>query len=160
MKILLPLGLALLLAQAAPGQSPSTSPARGGKPEQMIRTLEERRFEAMVKKDSATMRQILADDLIYTHSNAKVDGKEALIASIVTGSTNYKSFQTEDVQVRDYGGTAVVTGLARVNVFSGGQDQNLRLRFTDVYVNRNGRWQMVAWQSTRQPEASPAPAAK
>jgi hypothetical protein len=32
---------------------------------------------------------------------------------------------------------------------SEGRDLSLELRFTDVYVQRGGRWQMVAWPSTR-----------
>jgi hypothetical protein len=26
------------------------------------------------------------------------------------------------------------------------------VRFTDVYAKRNGKWQMVVWQSTKLPE--------
>ena len=35
---------------------------------------------------------------------------------------------------------------------------SLKLLFTDVWVRQpDGKWQMVAWQSTRAPEPSPAP---
>jgi hypothetical protein len=46
----------------------------------------------------------------------------------------------------------VLTGIARISVQSGGNALNFGVRFTDVYVRRNGNWQMVAWQSTRLPE--------
>jgi ketosteroid isomerase-like protein len=46
----------------------------------------------------------------------------------------------------------VVTGIARVQVLSGGQPVTFRMRYTDVYVKRGNRWQMVAWQATRMPQ--------
>jgi len=51
--------------------------------------------------------------------------------------------------VRVYAATAVVTGQAAVEIKVNGQAKNLQIRFIDVYVKREGHWQMVAWQSTR-----------
>jgi hypothetical protein len=45
-----------------------------------------------------------------------------------------------------------VNGIVHNQVRSGGQLRNLPLRFTDVYVKKGGRWQMVAWQSTIIPQ--------
>jgi hypothetical protein len=36
---------------------------------------------------------------------------------------------------------------------------DIRLLYTDVYVRRDGRWLLAAWQSTRVPEPPPAAAA-
>jgi len=46
----------------------------------------------------------------------------------------------------------VLTGACRISVTSGGRPNSFSVRFTDVYANTGGRWQMVAWQSTRLPE--------
>jgi hypothetical protein len=35
---------------------------------------------------------------------------------------------------------------------SNGRPNSFGVRFTDVYANKGGRWQMVTWQSTRLPE--------
>ena len=51
--------------------------------------------------------------------------------------------------VRVYGPTAVLTGSA--DMVLRGQPDTIRLRYTLVYAKRDGRWQMVAWQSTRLP---------
>ena len=120
-----------------------------GRPDKEILFLERQRFDAMIKQDSMLLKQILADDLQYTHSNGQTDTKAAFLNTLFSGKTVYRSIRTEGVQVRDYGNTTVVTGLANVNVVTEGKEKDLRLRYTDVYVKRNGRWQMVAWQSTR-----------
>jgi hypothetical protein len=50
------------------------------------------------------------------------------------------------------GATVVLTGAARIRVTANGNPISFGVRFTDVYVNKDGQWQMVAWQSTRLPE--------
>ena len=50
---------------------------------------------------------------------------------------------------QDLGSTVVLTGEASISVNSGGNAMSFRVRFTDVWANRNGGWQMVTWQSTR-----------
>jgi hypothetical protein len=42
-----------------------------------------------------------------------------------------------------------VTGRAHVKAKVKGQDVSIELRFLDVYIQRQGSWQMVAWQSAR-----------
>jgi len=113
-----------------------------------ILELENRRIEAMTKGDTQALEEILADDLIYTHTTARLDTKASFIESIKSGRTNYKSVERKDVEVRQLGDTAVVTGHAKFHV----GDNTFEARFTDVYAKRNGAWQMVAWQSTRVPD--------
>ena len=45
-----------------------------------------------------------------------------------------------------------LTGIARIRVTSGGNPNSFAVRFTDVYANKGGKWQMVTWQSTRTPD--------
>ncbi|MDA0264135.1 MAG: nuclear transport factor 2 family protein [Chloroflexi bacterium] len=113
-----------------------------------IIALENRRIEAMVSGDVAALGEILADDLIYTHTTARLDTKESFIDAVKTGRSNYKSVDREDVKVSQYGDTAVVTGHAKFHV----GDNKFDARFIDVYAKRNNAWQMVAWQSTRVPD--------
>ena len=120
--------------------------------EQQVLDLENRRFQAMVDADIAALESIFADDLSYTHSTAALDTKESFIGSLSSGALKYESMTPSNMQVRDYGGTAVVTGNADVRVVTGGQQIGFSLRFTDVVVRRDGRWQVVAWHATRLPE--------
>ena len=50
---------------------------------------------------------------------------------------------------QDLGNAVVLTGVAAISVTSGGNPNSFRVRFTDVYADKGGQWQMVTWQSTR-----------
>ena len=108
-------------------------------------------MHAMAQKDFATLNAVLADDLIYTHSSARLDTKQSLIGNMQSGSTVYTSLEPSDVTAQDLGDTVVLTGVARIKVVSNGAPNAFEVRFTDVYAKRNGQWQMVTWQSTRLP---------
>ncbi|MGH7053742.1 MAG: nuclear transport factor 2 family protein [Stellaceae bacterium] len=119
---------------------------------QTVIALDKGRMEAMARKDIATLNELISDDLVYTHSSARIDTKGSLIGAMESGKTVYTAVVPSDVKAQDCGDTVVLTGSARISVNSGGNAMNFGVRFTDVYVNKGGRWQMVAWQSTRLPE--------
>ena len=118
---------------------------------QAIIDLDAKRMTAMAAKDVATLEAVLADDLIYTHSSARLDTKRSLIDAMVKGTTVYTGVEPSDVKAQDLGDTVVLTGIAQIKVVSNGTPNEFGVRFTDVYTRRNGRWQMVTWQSTRLP---------
>jgi ketosteroid isomerase-like protein len=118
----------------------------------MVIELDRKRMTAMAQKDIATLNEVIADDLIYTHSSARLDTKQSLIGNMESGSTVYTSVVPSDVKAQDLGDTVVLTGSCRISVNSGGNAMNFGVRFTDVYARRGGKWQMVTWQSTRTPD--------
>ena len=118
---------------------------------QMIIDLDRKRMEAMAKKDVATLNALLADDLVYCHSSARLDTKQSLIGAMESGATVYTAVEPSDVKAQDLGDAVVLTGVAQIKVTSNGTPNAFGVRFTDVYANRGGRWQMVTWQSTRLP---------
>lgn len=114
--------------------------------------LDAQRMTAMAQGDVGTLNALIADELVYTHSSARLDTKKSLIENMQSGKTVYTAVVPSDVRAQDYGDTVVLTGVARISVNSGGNAMNFGVRFTDVWVNRGGDWQMVAWQSTKLPE--------
>jgi hypothetical protein len=119
---------------------------------QKIIDLDQKRMHAMAQKDIATLNALLSDDLVYTHSTARLDTKQSLIGAMESGRTVYTAVEPSDVKAQDLGNAVVLTGAARIGVMSSGNPVSFRVRFTDVYVNKGGQWQMVAWQSTRLPD--------
>jgi ketosteroid isomerase-like protein len=119
---------------------------------QKIIDLDRTRMNAMAQKDIATLNALISDDLVYTHSTARVDTKKSLIEAMESGRTVYTGVEPSDVKAQDLGNAVVLTGSARIHVMSNGRPNSFGVRFTDVYVNNGGQWQMVAWQSTRLPE--------
>lgn len=118
----------------------------------MIIELDKKRMNAMGQQDIATLEALLSDDLVYTHSSARLDTKRSLIEAMQSGKTVYTSVVPSDVKAQDCGDAVVLTGVARISTNSGGKPNSFGVRFTDVYANKGGRWQMVVWQSTKLPE--------
>jgi ketosteroid isomerase-like protein len=116
---------------------------------QKIIDLDRKRMQAMAQKDVAALNDLIADDLIYTHSSARIDTKQSLIGNMQSGATVYNSVEPSDVKAQDLGSAVVLTGVAKIQVTSGGKPNAFAVRFTDVYADRGGKWQMVTWQSTR-----------
>lgn len=116
-----------------------------------VEKAERSRFEAMVQHDYAALDRLLSGDLTYGLSDGTVKSKEAFLAALKAGTLSYTSISPVELAVRLYGGTAVVNGVADMVVAPKAGEMPIRVRFTDVYVFREGRWVMVAWQSARAP---------
>jgi ketosteroid isomerase-like protein len=119
---------------------------------QTVIELDKQRMAAMANKDIAKLNELISNDLVYTHSTARLDTKQSLIGNMESGSTVYTSVVPSDVKAQDLGDTVVLTGSCKIGVMSQGRPNSFGVRFTDVWANKSGKWQMVAWQSTRTPD--------
>jgi hypothetical protein len=128
--------------------------AQAGKAEQTVLQAEKDRFAAMIKGDRPALEKLLADDLTYTHSSALFETKEQFIKSVTSGNIDYVSIvpSESDWKVRVHGDTAIVNGVAAVNVIDTGKDLKIKIRYTTILTNRSGAWQLQAWQATRFPQ--------
>lgn len=122
-----------------------------------IAQLERRRFDAQVARDTTALADILADDLIYTHSNGHQDSKASYLASVASGQSRYDHVAIEALTVRPYADdrTAVVNGQVRINLGPGpdGQPQFIRIKYAVVYVQQPAGWRMVLWHAQKQASA-------
>lgn len=108
------------------------------------------RFKVMVAKDRAGLEAVMHRDLVYFHSSGVADNKDSYIASIFSGKSNYQSIDALELVTRVYGETGINTGIVNIiTINAEGKEAPLKLRFTDVFVFEDGRWQMVSWQSTK-----------
>lgn len=129
---------------------PVFAPAQS-KCDRKILDTEQRRFEAMMHKDTALLRDLLADDLVYVHSNALTENKKEHISAISGGRLVYEKMTREQVKVRRYGKTALTNGIVQVRVILNQNPLEMRLAYTAVYRKKGGTWQLANWQSTRVP---------
>ena len=123
-----------------------------------VETLERQRFEAQVKKDYPLLEKVFADDLVYTHSNGKQNNKTEYIQSIRDGKSQYDKIDVEALNVRAYndGKTAVVNGTITITLPNkpDGTPNLAHLKYVVVQVKDAKKgWQVVLWQSQKQPEA-------
>ena len=138
-------GTAAFAAAQSPGMAPTKTAA------EVTRLLREF-LAAAGRNDLVVFERFFADDLIYTHSTARIDTKESLIGNTKSGRTVYTGLEASDVVAQDLGDAVVLTGVARVNVSSNGNPVSFGIRFVNVYANRGGEWKMVTWQSTKTPD--------
>jgi len=138
----------LLLAVAVPAAGAEPKPPKTTAAD-AVKAAELKRFEAAEKDDLDLLGKTLADDLTYTHSTGVLQTKAQFLDDLKSGKLKFKKIEPSDLQVRVYGTTAIINGTAKLAVVSDGQPKDVSIRFTDVWVNRAGRWQMVAWQSTK-----------
>ena len=120
----------------------------GAKDKDAVLTAEKARFAAMVAQNYDVLDQLLGDELFYQHSNGDVDNKTTLIQSIRDGKRRYNSITLDSSAVRIYGNTAIINGLCNyAQRFADGDPNDRQLRFTDVWVKRGRKWQLVSWQA-------------
>ena len=120
-------------------QSPALTPA-----EVEVRKLERAWLDAYEKKDVTAMTSIVADDFTITFSDGSVQTKPQIIESLKRPGGSTSKFTTENVQSRVYGDTVILIGLVISEWKQNGQPMSDRSRYTDTYVKRNGKWQVVA----------------
>lgn len=117
--------------------------------EQTIRRLETERSQAILRGDFATLERIYADDFSMVGTSGAVRNKAQFIADHKSGALKTESQTFADVNVRVYGDAAIVTGLMTQKGRDKGKDVSGQIRFTRVYVKRNGQWQFVAAHNSR-----------
>ena len=140
---------------------PSSAPGSGSAqvagaeldPEQ-LRRREQQRVDYLVAGEYDRLAEMASPTLSYTHSNAALDSKEGFLRDLRSGRVVYRSMQHRDVAIRFVSpGVAVLNGLTDAVVTVDGQDQDVPLRFTIIYVLRDGEWLFEAWHSVRRPAA-------
>lgn len=134
--------------QATPQKTPTRAEAIAA-----TNDAETKRIEALVKGDVAALEAMFTKDMVYTHSNGKVDTKETLLESLKTGASKYLSLMLSEKKHQVYGNTVIVTGIAEVKVKSGENEVAFKARFTEVWTRQKGEWKFALWQTTRLPEA-------
>ncbi len=117
--------------------------------EQAILKLEQQWEDALLKSDAAALEKLYDETMLYTHSSGSVDDKAKYINAIRSGATKYQSMKRDDIKVRVYGNTALVTCHWEVHVLAGTNKIDTNARYLHVYVKQKDGWKMVSHQATR-----------
>ena len=105
----------------------------------------ENKWNAAYKRgDIATMESLLADDFIITVEDGSTLSKSGYIAHNGDSTVHVEVTEMSDLKVRMHGNIVVVTGAYHEKGLSKGKSYEYRDRFTDVWMNINGTWQVIA----------------
>jgi uncharacterized protein (TIGR02246 family) len=135
-------------AGSSPTPSPTAAMEIGASAEQEVRSLGLEYDKAYVQQDAAGFDRLLADEFTLTDHEGKVLSKTEVIAAAKSGNNRVEVGKSEDVKVRLYGNTALVTGRWIEKSTSKGRVINATMQATTVYVKRDGRWQIISDQVT------------
>lgn len=106
---------------------------------------------AWTQHDRAFIEGVLAPEWAVTQADGAI-----LTRSVVLGTffdaVQFDSNVIDDVTVAVFGDTAVVRGRTTASARMNGEAVQARIRFTDVFIRRNGRWQVVASHASPLPQ--------
>jgi uncharacterized protein (TIGR02246 family) len=135
-------------SSASPVPSASASTETAAKVEQEIRDLQAQYDKAALQQDAAAYERLFADDFTLTQMGGKVSTKPELIAMAKAEDTKMEIGRSEDVKVRLYGDTAIVTCRWIEKSTTKGKPFEGTQIFTTVWVKNNGTWRIVSDQGT------------
>lgn len=134
-------------SRTSPG-GPTSAAVVQAQIEEIIR-IENARLAAGVRKDTAAVSAATADDYIQIDTDGRVLDKSSTMRRISSSFAQLTANPVDDIVVHMHGNTAILTGRATPNGSIGGKEVGAPVRYSRVYVKRDGRWQVVLFQQTR-----------
>src|SRR5689334_23639412 len=124
---------------------PSTQPSSRStiEVEQHIRQLNDEFVKAIVRADAEALSRIMSDDFFFTYP-LEGDDKAQFIADVTSGDLKVEHIQLEQVSVRVFGKTAVLTARDSSTWLYQGRELTGQYKFLGVFAERDDRWQLCA----------------
>src|SRR4029453_7415592 len=117
--------------------------------EQEVLQADLQRFDAMVNGDEGALDRLLAPEVTYITSGARIEDKRSILYNLRTKATSYRSIIATERKVRTTGSVGVVTGVSAMRGVERRLDIDITTRYTAVFIRRDGRWQLTAFQATQ-----------
>jgi ketosteroid isomerase-like protein len=113
---------------------------------QRVRQLNDDWVKAMMRADAETLDRIMADDFFFTYP-LEGDDKTQFISDVTSGDLKIKHISREQVNVRVFGSTAVLTARDSATWLYHGRELSGQYKIVKVFAERAGRWQLCAVQA-------------
>jgi ketosteroid isomerase-like protein len=117
--------------------------------EDQVKEAEKAWAAATSKGDFATLDKVLANDLVYSHSNAEIDTKQSFIDNLKTKVRTYHAVTYDSMIVKVVGNTAILSAKGGLDVTTRGTRAQVKVAFLHAFVKQDGRWQLLGHQSAR-----------
>ncbi len=123
--------------------------AQTGNVQQTLLQLERDWEQANAKNDTAALERILAPEFVSTDSEGRLTTRDQFFMRRKSGQVTFNTYTQDDYKVSVIGDTAIVTGRSTYKGARDGKALSEQVRWTDVFVRRNGGWQAVTTHSSR-----------
>lgn len=114
--------------------------------EQRLRQMNDEWVKALVRGDAETLDRIMADDFFFAYP-MEGDDKSRFIGDVVSGAIRVEHLNRENIGVRIWGHTAVLTARDSARWFYQGRDFSGQYKIIHVYAERDNEWELVAVQA-------------
>jgi ketosteroid isomerase-like protein len=125
---------------------PSHSDSHRVQTEQQLRQMNDEWVKALVRGDEQTLTRIMAEDFFFAYP-MEGDDRSAFINDVVSGAIKVEHLNRENVGVRIWGNTAVLTAKDSARWFYNGRDFSGNYKIMHVYSQRDGEWRLVSVQA-------------
>lgn len=139
--------LALATTTIAVAQTANTKQG-GGNVEQTLMKIEQEMLDALLKGDPSAAKKHMADTFVFTAPDGDMQNKAQFLADVTSGNLKIEASTNSDMKVQSYDNAAVVTYRSKDKGSYKGKDISGDYRWTDFFVNKDGRWQLVAGHGT------------
>jgi ketosteroid isomerase-like protein len=109
--------------------------------------------KAIVRKDEKAEADNMAEDFRQIDGYGNLETKKSFVAGILDPKLTIDPYTVEEFEVRLYGDTALLSGRTHMTGKYDGKVFESNYRYIDIYVRRNGAWQIVSVQITKLPKA-------
>lgn len=114
--------------------------------EQHLREMNDEWVKALVRRDIQTLDRIMAEDFQLAYP-MEGDDKAQFISDVTSGNVRVDHLNRENVTVLVWGTAAALTAKDSVKWFYNGREFSGQYKVVHVYVERDGKWQMVLIQA-------------
>lgn len=147
------IAIAAALAVAAPALAEGPMPAYPGVPADLAKAAAD--FDlGQVKGDAAILKRVLADDYLLLNSQDKREDKAQFIADYTAKGFTMEPFAIDDQVIMVWADGAVLGGAVTMKGMSDGKPYSVRIRFSDIWAKRGGKWQVIYTHANRVAVAS------
>jgi len=139
----------LCLVLVAAASASASGAQRVESDQQALIKLERDWNDAFYRKDVAFIESLLAPEFTATYDDGSRGDKAKELALTKEFDQQVESAVQDDFTVKVFGNAAVVWFTLKLVGIKQGQRSELALSYTDVWIQRDGRWLCVSTQSTR-----------
>jgi len=129
---------------SVPAQGPTQSPRA-----ESVRAAEMARRDALLAADTVALSKLVAAEFVEISRLGTIRSRADNMREVASGDLKLLTIKYDSLSVREYGDVALLTGIAdNTGMFRGTVPFSGKIRYTRVFVWRDGRWQAVSMQQT------------
>jgi ketosteroid isomerase-like protein len=115
--------------------------------EELLQTFEKLK-KALFSCDVEALQELMAEDYLGFGPQGNPQDRKQTLEAYQPGCVQLDKYDVEEMETRIIGDVGVITGKGYIHGTYGAHEFEHDLRFLDMYVLRDGRWQLYLSQVT------------